>query len=406
MAFCGNCGTEADSNKFCINCGSQIAKETKNKNRSSNFGQFLDLLENSFATISIGNLVNIESGEISVRAPRKTKAGKSYNKSGELAHPLTDCNECQGQATQGLLYFINCESCMRSPENYFWIKSGQGDGVYTIFDIWAKRKGKGGWVEVDRVGMMVILAPTAEFTQPLVDEAMKNGMRSVDRFDRLRVFDSLQGFEITSMNIGAKGSLYITDSSTGFNSGNSSYSAYFPEETTVNFYAFAEISPAEQNVSFQEERTAVMKRMTEQFGASSKPSEISVIPRVIVGLNQDLVQAKGFEVGLTRPDDEGIFWDWLIGHQDSHIELETGTAAWFNSKLCFKDVRYELSFLLLGAAHGDQDCLKALKNPKFATILDDHEEVALLLAQQDQVLLCNEIFESGDVKGWLKKLSN
>jgi len=403
MAFCGNCGTKADSNKFCVNCGSQIIKESKNKKKSSNFGQFLDLFENSFASIGIKTLVNIESGEISVRAPRRTKTGKSYPlKSGEFAHPLTDCDECQGQATQGLLYFINCESCLRSPENYFWIKSGQGDGVYTVLEIWAARKGKA----FDRVGMMVILAPTAEFTQPIVDEAMKNGTSNLGNFDRLRIFDSLEGFAITSMNVGANGALYITDSSTGFNSGNSSYYAFFPEETTLNFYAFAEILPADQNASFQEERAAVIKRMTEKFGASSKPSEISMIPRVIVGLTQDWVQAKGFKVGLNRPDDEGIFWDWLIGHQDSHIELETGTAAWFNSKLQFEDVKNELSFLLLGAAHGDQDCLKALKSPRFASILDDSEEVAVQLVERDQILIGNEIYESGDVRGWLKKLNS
>jgi hypothetical protein len=403
MAFCGNCGTKAESNKFCVNCGSQIIKDTKNKNKSSNFGQFLDLFENSFASIGINTLVNIESGEISIRAPRRTRAGKSYPlKSGELAHPLTNCDECQGQATQGVLYFINCESCMRSPENYFWIKSGQGDGVYTVLEIWAARKGKA----FDRVGMMVILAPTAEFTQPIVDEAMKNGTSNLGNFDRLRIFDSLEGFPITSMNVGVNGQLYITDSTTGFNSGNSSYSAFFPEETTLNFYAFAEIFPADQNASFQEERAAVMKRMTEKFGASSKPSEISMIPRVIVGLTQDWVQAKGFKVGLSRPDDQGIFWDWLIGHQDSHIELETGTAAWFNSKLRFEDVENELSFLLLGAAHGDQDCLKALKSSRFASILEDSEEVAVLLVERDQIRIGNEVYESGDIRGWLKKLNS
>jgi hypothetical protein len=403
MAFCGNCGTKAESNKFCVNCGSQIIKDTKNKNKSSNFGQFLDLFENSFASIGINTLVNIESGEISIRAPRRTRAGKSYPlKSGELAHPLTDCDECQGQATQGVLYFVDCESCMRSPENYFWIKSGQGDGVYTVLEIWAARKGKA----FDRVGMMVILAPTAEFTQPIVDEAMKNGTSNLGNFDRLRIFDSLEGFPITSMNVGVNGQLYITDSTTGFNSGNSSYSAFFPEETTLNFYAFAEILPADQNASFQEERAAVMKRMTEKFGASSKPSEISMIPRVIVGLTQDWVQAKGFKVGLSRPDDQGIFWDWLIGHQDSHIELETGTAAWLNSKLRFEDVENELSFLLLGAAHGDQDCLKALKSSRFASILEDSEEVAVLLVERDQIRIGNEIYESGDIRGWLKKLNS
>jgi hypothetical protein len=254
--------------------------------------------------------------------------------------------------------------------------------------------------------MMVILAPTLEFTQPWVDEAMKNDGKILDVYERLRNYDSLEAFSITSMNIAGDGELYITDSSTGFNSGNSSYKAFFGEETTLNFYAFAEISPADQNASFQEERAAVMKMMSEKFGATSKPSEFSVIPRVIVGLTQDWVQAKGFKAGLTRPDDEGIFWDWLIGHQDSHLELETGTAAWFNSKLNSGDDETELSFLLLGAAHGDQDCLKALESPRFATILDDPETVAVLLVRQDQILLGNEIFESGDVRGWLKKLNS
>jgi hypothetical protein len=38
--------------------------------------------------------------------------------------------------------------------------------------------------------------------------------------------------------------------------------------------------------------------------------------------------------------------------------------------------------------------------------LEDFETVAVLLAQRDQVLLGNEIYESGDVKGWLKKLNS
>jgi uncharacterized protein len=86
--------------------------------------------------------------------------------------------------------------------------------------------------------------------------------------------------------------------------------------------------------------------------------------------------------------------------------LETGTAAWFNSKLRFEDVENELSFLLLGAAHGDQDCLKALKSSRFASILEDSEEVAVLLVERDQIRIGNEIYESGDIRGWLKKLNS
>ena len=399
MAFCGNCGTKADSNKFCTNCGSQIVTETRNKNKSSNFGQLLGMIEKNDALLAISGLVNIESGEISVRAPRTTK-------SGEFAHPLTDCSECDGQKTQGLLYFVNCESCLRSHENYFWIKSGNGDGVYTVLEIWQVQ---GEDEDLSVIGMMAILVPTAEFTQPIVDEAIKNNIQIVDS-EHLRTFNSLEAFAITSMNV-AGGELYITDSSTGFDSGNSSYNRFIFEETSFDFYAFAEISPTNQNASFQEERAAVMKMMTEEFGASSQPSEISVIPRVIVGLNQDWIRLTGFKAGLTRPDDEGIFWDWFTGHQDSHLELETGTAAWFNSKIA--NLKYgdenqelELSYLLLGAAHGDQDCLKALKSPGFASALDDSEKVADLLVMQDQLLIANEIRESGDVKGWLKKLNS
>lgn len=393
---------KADSNKFCTNCGSQIVNVSKIKSTKSNFGQLLDLIEKSFSSLSISTLVNIESGEISVRAPRRIKTGIPYlMKSGELAHPLTGCDECEGEKTQGLLYFVNCESCLRSNENYFWIKSGQGDGVYTVIDVYAARKGKAFCF----IGMIVILVPTAEFTQPLVDEVIQNGKTTLVSYDRLRIFDSLEGFAVTSMKIAADGELYITDSSTGFDSGNSSYKAFFGEETTLNFYAFAEISPVDQNDSFQEERSAIIKMLSEQYGVRVEPSEFSMIPRVIVGLSQDWIEAKGFEAGLTRPDGEGIYWDWLIGHQDSHIEQEAGTAAWFNSKLNSGDDEAELSFLLLGAAHGDQDCITALKSSKFSSILDDAETVAVLLMNRDQVHLGNEIFESGDVKGWLRNLT-
>ena len=399
MAFCGNCGTKAGSNKFCTNCGSQIITDAKNKSKGSNFGQLLKLIEKNDALLVLSGLVNIESGEISVRAPRRTK-------SGEFAHPLTDCDECNGEKTQGVLYFVNCRSCLRSHDNYFWIKSGNGDGVYTVLEIWQEQ---GEDEDLLVVGMMAILVPTAAFTQPIVDEAMENEMQIVD-LENLQAFDELEAFEITSLDV-AGGELYITDSFTGFDSGNSSYTRSIFEETTFDFYAFAEISPADQNANSQGERAAVMEMMVEEFGASSQPSEISVLPRVIVGLTQDWVKSTGFKAGLTRPDDEGIFWDWSMGQNDSHIEQETGTAAWFNSKIAqlkYGDeyLEIELSYLLLGAAHGDQDCLKAIKSPRFESILNDSEKVADLLLIQDQLLMENEIRESGDVKGWLKKINS
>jgi hypothetical protein len=295
---------------------------------------------------------------------------------------------------------------LRSRENYFWIKSGQGDGIYTVLELFDSTNSVKGAGEIEDIGLMVIMAPTAEFTQPIVDEAINNRTRLVnDNFDMLRIFDSLEGFEITSMKVGARSELYITDSSTEFDSANSSYSRYHDKDSTYNFYAFAEISPADQSASFQQERAFVMKTLKDDFGASTKPSEISVLPRVIVGLNQKWVLSKGFQVGLNRPDDEGIFWDWFIGTQDSHLELETGTAAWFNSKLCFDSLEDEVSFLLLGAAHGDQDCLKAVQSRRFESILDDSELVAALLLIRDQIKLANEIDNSGDVRGWLRKLN-
>ena len=75
MALCGNCGTKADSNKFCTNCGSQIVNVPRIKSAKSNFGQLLDLIEKSFSSLSISTLVNIESGEISVRASRRMRTG-------------------------------------------------------------------------------------------------------------------------------------------------------------------------------------------------------------------------------------------------------------------------------------------------------------------------------------------
>jgi hypothetical protein len=393
MAFCGNCGTKADSNKFCTNCGSPIVINAKSK--GSNFGQLLDLIERNDAVLALGGLVNIESGEISVRAPRNAN-------NGEFTHPLTDCDKCNGQKTQGVLYFVNCDSCQRSNENYFWIKSGNGDGIYTVLEIW-----QGLDEDLSVVGIMAILVPTVEFTQPIVDEAIKNEIQIVD-LEHLRAFDDLEVFELTSMNV-AGGELYITDTFTGFDSGNSSYTRSIFEETTFDFYAFAEISPADQNANSQGERAAVMKVMVEEFGASSEPSEISVIPRVIIGLDQQWVQANGFGASSPRPDDEGIFWDWFTGNDHSHINPETGTAAWFNAAIA--NIKYgdeyldiQLSYLLLGAAHGDQDCLKALLGSKFKSILNDSEKVADLFLIQDQLLIENEIRESGDVKGWLKKL--
>ena len=117
---CPGCGHTSQNTKPVI--ASSVTKTDNDLASSeSTLRNLMGLLGN--ATFALRGLVNVESGDISFRAQKNDLV--------DLFDPLNSCDDC-GPTEEGIPFFVSCKTCSRSPENYFWIKSGDGDGVYSV----------------------------------------------------------------------------------------------------------------------------------------------------------------------------------------------------------------------------------------------------------------------------------
>ena len=402
MAFCGNCGVSISNGNFCTNCGAKIPKSNSDlssdeqNSSKSILGHLLDLIDEHEADLYLGGLLNVESGELSVRSPRGSG-------SSGFEHPLSSCEECEG-CSEGVPFFVECSSCLRSSNNYFWIRSGNGDGVYSVLEIFQDLDDD---EDLSFIGFMAVLVPTTLFTQPVVNGVLERGDQIVDPAE-LEMFSDLEAFEISAVRVPAGGDLYVTDRFTEFDTENSSYFQSIIKETNFRCFGFAEFVSKDKNKSADGERAAVLEMMSQMYGKTIEASDVSIIPRIVVGLDEDWVKASKFKTGISRPEGEKVFYDWRISPTDAHAQPESGNAAYFNSQIA--QVEYglgnavELSFLLLGAAHGDKDCLTRLKSPVFAEKLKDVESVADLFLFQDQIKIEEEIRKTGSLPSWLNSI--
>ena len=441
--FCSNCGTKSGGGNFCVKCGNKLSPNVStttimcsscgikisqdesvpcpgcgntslNTNRitassvtkipndqklpESTLETLINLLDDDDVDFNLKGVVNVESGDISIRAPKNAEVWS--------LDPINPCDDCSA-TEEGVPYFVSCNSCSKSPENYFWIKSGDGDGVYTVIEISKMDQSD----EKIVLGIVIVLVPTLEFTQPNVDAALESQdpfMSSID----LANFEDLEAFEITAIELPKDQYLLITDKTTELNSANATISIHFSESTakTIRFFSFAEFTKNEGSNSIDAEREAIMKRLSELSETTKNMGipEWSVTPRVIIGLNADWLENKEFYPSKKRPDESELFYDWeLFGIGASHIETQGGIAAWFNAMLmskCYGNIPAAvLPWLLQGAADGDEDCQKALQDPAFTEILSNTKLLSVGLRMGGQEELAVELENTGKLPAFLKK---
>ena len=439
--FCSKCGTKSGGGNFCIECGAKLVSSgsittvmcsscgikisndeskpcpgcghtsqntkpvtassvTKTANdlasSDSTLKNLMYLLGN--ATFALRGVVNVESGDISFRAQKNDLV--------DLFDPLNSCDDC-GPTEEGIPFFVSCKTCSRSPENYFWIKSGNGDGIYTVIEI----------SELDQsdekvvLGVVVVLVRTQDFTQPIVDEVLEleNPYLPHNTFDS---FKDLKAFEVTSIKLPKDQPLLITDKHTELNSDNATVRIHFSDSTatTLRFFSFSEFTINPRNKSLDAETEVIMKTLNEMSEATKNIGipELSVTPRVVIGLNAEWLEKNQFNPSIVRPDESDLFYDWeFFGIGDCHIETEGGTAAWFNAMLfrhCWdKLTGMVVPWLLQGAAGGDKDCQKALQNPAYSDILSDKKLLAICLRMNAREELAAELENSGKIPAFLKK---
>lgn len=77
---------------------------------------FLSELERSGVTAQLAGLVNAESGNIALSA-----------------RAIKYCESCEGQSFEALQF--DCGECGRSPSNYIFSTSGDGDGIYPVWEL-------------------------------------------------------------------------------------------------------------------------------------------------------------------------------------------------------------------------------------------------------------------------------
>ena len=98
------------------------------KSSQSNLGALLKSFGDDGVNFALVGVLNIESGLLSVRTERFSEITQDYSGA------FRECDHCSS-IKENKLFFSNCESCGKNESNYFWIPSGDGDGVYPVFEL-------------------------------------------------------------------------------------------------------------------------------------------------------------------------------------------------------------------------------------------------------------------------------
>lgn len=412
--FCAECGTESVGGKFCTNCGESLKAiiVSNNKSESSNksshsskqqskvkgtLSEMLQILENKDARLLLSSVVNIESGDISFRTTSYPKSWGGDGCLGIISREVV-CEESCDSTSIGVPFFVECKSCGRSPNNYFWIKSGDGDGLYVVFKI-VKMKND----ELVNLGFAVVCEPTSEYSQPLVDSAIANNTNSYTPHQLLKPLEDLPSFEITKLHVPKEDSLYITDKFSGTDNKNAIAVLDFSDVVNTNLvcYAFSEYGNIVAN---DEEREMIRKALSESLGYKIDLPDSDIRPRVIIGIDEKFLKGESFSPSLDRPSGKNLYhwWQDLI-FGSAHIEPAWEPAIYFSAGLAqIGDNLFEtFSWLLQGARNGDEDCLKKLREEVFSDYVSDLTMVVACLRIRGQFAEAQRIEELGQFPEWL-----
>lgn len=330
------------------------------ESKKSTLGFLLKALDKDKSNFFLTGVLNIESGDISVRTGR-------YNEKTDSADEFRECPDCSS-VEENRVFFVDCKSCGKGKDNYFWLKSGDGDGVYVAFQILRLDASTGEGVAV---GLAAVFVPTDVFAQPLVEVALE---KAIDLDEPLSAFafttdlleDSgdLEAFEITSFNLEKSESVFLADKSALVDTSDVILRMDLDIDLQLSFLAFSE-------------------SIGSQLGPY--PNDVSPRPRVLIGLDSSWLARQGFQATMQRPDSPEVFQDWIMtGIGSCHIEPMTAVSAWFNFKIneAMEKYHYAASWLLQGAVYGDDDCINEIS--RYEEYLSDPEWVKTWLEQRHQ----------------------
>jgi hypothetical protein len=255
--------------------------------------------------------------------------------------------------------------------------------------------------ELVTLGFTVVCAPTSDYAQPLVDNAIANNTNSYTTH-LLKNFEDLPSFEITKLHVPKEESLYITDKFSHDDHENAIAVLDFSDAVTTNLvcYAFSDYG----NVVANTETEVMRKAISEAVGYKVDLPDSDIRPRVIIGIDEKFLKGKSFSPSLDRPSGKNLYHWWQdIGVGSSHIEPAWETAIYFSAGLAeIGDNLFEtFSWLLQGARNGDEDCLTKLREEVFSEYVSDITLVVASLRIRGQFAEAGRIEESGKLPEWL-----
>ena len=326
------------------------------KSSHTNLGSLLNLFSENEITLALVGVYNIESGHLSVRTERFNEVTQDYTGA------FRDCSECVAQE-EGRLFFSNCEACGKDESNFFWIPSGDGDGVYTAFEL-ISRNSKSG--EIETLGFATVLFPTNTFAEPIVEHALEESANSESplyAFSFLPALldpnNELEAFEVTKIKGSKDGwGLHLSDVTTTIDSDNAVVSLHLNNCKEITILAFSE---------------------------EPESTQLAPKPRIVIGYSSNWLKEKGFSASMEKPYSRRVFDEWVItGITNCHLETMGSVATWFNFKMneAMEKYNYAASWLLQGALHGDSDCQNELD--RYAEYTSDPEWIATWLGQRNQ----------------------
>ena len=321
------------------------SESNSSSNKSdSNLGAFLKILKSEDLNFSLQGLVNVESGDISVRTLNYS------SKSDGLNSPFSPCDDCE-PVEEDVLFFSSCQTCGRANDNYFWLHSGDGDGVYAVLEIVKSNSSD----EIEVVGFAVYMVPIDRFAQPMFEKSLEASQFSYP-VSILNEESDLEAFEITAFKVPENGVLYISEKTTESDSSDAVYAVHLSNKKPKNL----------RFLSFSEQVGEPQGRYL---------NDVSPRPRILVGIYDSILDKNEFKVAMERPEGKEIFQDWMFtGIGSSHLQRMGPATCWFNYEINkgLADANFDNayryhnnagSWLLQGAIHGESDCLEEF--PKY-----------------------------------------
>lgn len=317
----------------------------------TSLGTTLAALKAGECRLHLQGIVNVEGGSIAA-------SGKQFK----------FCEECEIIDFEKL-FFMNCKACGRNRDNYFWLNSGDGDGMYLVFLIVSDNDEDAEFFET--LGFVVIFDSNYEVSKPVMEATIEdeNPEYLIEFLDPFSKLESLEIGKFSDMR-----NIWLSD-------------------------ALKDVDASDAQIVVEldgEVPSVVVKAFCEKPGEGTGPfpNQDSPRARVLIGMNSRVSDDYLTGSKLVIEDEAQVLSEWLFtGMSASHQERMDQVAIWYNYLLndAIGETDYAVSWLLQGALHGDSDCKEKLRT---YTLPDPPAPLNELLLERGMVTAAQDVVKN------------